>query len=85
MNPRFLPVAAVVLVLSAMSGLAAILYVNVNNTNPKPPYTNWTTAATAIQDAVEAALAGDQILVTNGVYENGSGVAGASINRVAVT
>ena len=43
-------------------------YVNVNNPSPAPPYTNWTSAATSIQAAVDAASAADTVLVTNGSY-----------------
>jgi parallel beta-helix repeat protein len=60
-------------------------YVNLNNATPSPPYTNWATAAVTIQDAVDAATAGDEIVVTNGIYAAGGRmVYGALSNRVAV-
>jgi hypothetical protein len=67
---------------------------------PTPPYTNWTTAAHSIQDAVDAAATGDTILVTNGIYASGwrgandfmpsrvvikAGLNVASVNGPAVT
>jgi hypothetical protein len=61
-------------------------YVDVASTNATPPYTNWFTAATTIQDAVDAALPGDEIVVTNGIYVTGGRAVGTSalVNRVAV-
>jgi hypothetical protein len=47
---------------------ADVHYVDVNRTNATPPYTSWSTAATNIQNAVDAAVAGDEIVVTNGSY-----------------
>ena len=51
---------------------AATLHVSLESPNPTAPYADWATAARVIQDAVDAAKAGDTVLVTNGVYATGS-------------
>ena len=61
-----LTVTTVLLGLSNVS--ADTLFVCPESTNPVPPFTNWATAATGIQQAVNVAAAGDDVVVTNGTY-----------------
>jgi hypothetical protein len=81
-----LDVALTLLLLSAASASAATRYVWQDSPNPAPPYTNWTTAAHVLQDAVDAALAGDEIVVANGTFATGGRAVGTNVlaNRVAV-
>jgi hypothetical protein len=73
------------LTVSLVGFSAQVHYVDLNSTNATPPFTSWATAATNIQDAVDAAVAGDEIVVTNGIYAIGGRVsADARTNRVTV-
>ena len=68
-NPISLTVITLLLAVSNLS--AATHYVSLESPNPTPPYTNWATAATNIQQAVDVAATGDEVVVTNGVYPVG--------------
>ena len=72
--------------LLAGSASAATRYVWQDSPSPGPPYTNWASAAHVIQDAVDAALTGDAVLVAGGVYATGGRAVGTNllVNRVAI-
>src|SRR5271169_4960231 len=65
------------LLVTASSLSAATHYVSLESTNATPPYTNWATAATTIQQAVGVAAAGDEAVLTNGAYPGGVSVTNA--------
>jgi hypothetical protein len=77
-----------VLVVTATLAVAplrgATLHVSLDSPDPTPPYTNWSTAAHVIQDAVDAAQPNDVVLVTNGVYKMGATLLPPTYSRVEV-
>ncbi len=73
------------LFLFACHASGAVLYVNLSNSTPTPPYASWTSAAKDIQSAIDVAAAGDFIVVSNGTYNTGGrAVYGHVTNRVAI-
>ncbi len=74
------------LVFTGRSTGADVRYVWQDSPSPGAPYTNWASAAHVIQEAVDAAAPGDEIIVTNGIYAAGGRALGTNVlvNRVAV-
>ena len=73
-RPRIVCPLGVVCILMLAAQGATLRVWRDNPGTPTPPYATWTTAATNIQDAVRIAAPGDDILVTNGVYDSGGAV-----------
>lgn len=72
--------------ISCTSVFATTYYVSLTGSDT-PPYNSWGTAATRIQDAVDAARAGDTVSVYDGVYDLGYTTTPgyASKNRLVIT
>jgi hypothetical protein len=55
----------------AFHAAATTYYVDINSPDPTPPYTNWNTASTGIQSALNQTTNGDLVLVNPGIYFSG--------------
>jgi hypothetical protein len=65
---NFISLTATTVLLTLSNLSAGTHFVCPESTNPVSPFANWATAATNIQQAVNAAVAGDDVVVTNGTY-----------------
>ena len=64
----FVSLTVTTLLLAISNVWAGTLFVCAGGTNPVPPFANWATAATNIQEAVNVAAVGAEVVVTNGIY-----------------
>jgi hypothetical protein len=65
---NFVSLSVATLLLALANVSAGTLFVCAECANPVPPFANWATAATNIQQALDAAAAGAEVVVTNGIY-----------------
>lgn len=79
--------SVVALLICTFTAHGETLFVDADGSDPVAPYSTWETAATNIQDAVDAAASGDTVLVNDGTYASGGAVTPgyALTNRVCVT
>ncbi|HTI97795.1 MAG TPA: hypothetical protein VL527_02745 [Dongiaceae bacterium] len=85
MKIRYFLIGAAAILFALGPARATEFYVNGNNPNPAAPFASWDTAATNIQDAIDAAKVSDTIWVTNGIYQTGGRVVtGGLTNRVTL-
>jgi hypothetical protein len=69
----------------SLNAAAMVHYVDLTSLNPTAPFIDWSSAATNIQDAIDAATDGDQIWVTNGIYAvGGKAMDPTQTNRVSL-
>ena len=61
-----------ILLVSCGTALAIPHYVATNSPGPFTPFTSWETAATNIQNAIDASGVGDVVWVSNGLYNTAS-------------
>jgi hypothetical protein len=83
------PLGSVTTRMASLTPLAVLSvstrYVRTNNPASQTPFLDWSTAATNIQDAIDAAVTGDLIIVSNGTYNvGGRAMFGAMTNRVVI-
>src|SRR6266436_2810818 len=71
------------LILISAQVRAANFYVSPAGTSV-PPFSDWASAATNIQDAIDVASAGDLVWVTNGIYSAGGKIMAGMSNRVVL-